>query len=141
MWEFTNSDQLVSFFVSLLFGVFYCLFYDLFRAVRRVFKSSYIAIFAEDIIYFLVISFVTFFLLLAYAKGEIRVYILAALFFGFLLCRVTVSKYVLNIFDFFLRLVFAVFLYIKRFIGGKILLFFSLFDKFLKFCKKISKKR
>ncbi len=83
MWEISNSHQLISFLASLLFGVGYALFYTVFKALRRAFRHTGLAIFLEDIIFFQIISFITFLLFLAFSNGEIRFFMLLGIFLGF----------------------------------------------------------
>lgn len=108
-----NSDfQIISIFVSLLFGSGFCLLYDLIRAWRRTKNCGVIAVFVQDIIYFFFIAFITFLLLLAFSKGEIRAYILLGILVGFLLWNFLISRYfckaVMKLFSFLYK-IFAFF--------------------------------
>ena len=83
MWEISNSRQLLSFGVSLLFGVGYGIYYAVFKAIRRSFRHTAFSIFLEDIIFFFTSAVVTFLLMLALSAGEIRFYILLGILIGF----------------------------------------------------------
>ena len=91
MWEVSNYNQLISFIVSFAFGVLYCLVYDLLRSIRHVGFNGVLAVAIQDVLYFIVIAFVTFMIMLAYTCGEIRFYILFAIFLGFVVCNYTLS--------------------------------------------------
>ncbi len=97
MWEISNNTQLYSFLISCLFGIGYCIFYDMFRAIRKVKKHSAVVVFFEDIIYFSIIGIVTFLLQLAFSAGEIRFYLLFGIFLGFLIWNFTVSKFLIRL--------------------------------------------
>lgn len=97
MWEISNKLQAVSFLYSLVLGVIFCAFYDVFRAVRLVFKPKDWQVFLQDIIYFSIISFTTFIFLLSLTNGEIRGYILFGTVLGFCVFYFTVSKYFLMV--------------------------------------------
>ena len=132
MWEIDSSFQAVSFLYSVLFGVGYCLFYDLFRAFRKLYKPTAFSVFFEDLIYFLIISFLTFLLLMSLSNGEIRGYILIGIAVGFLVCYFTVSR-------FFVKILFAVFKFLNE-ISAKIVDFLNriliwLFEKIKKWAK------
>ena len=105
MWEISNSFQLFSFLISLVFGAVYCLAYDFIRALRQSRDISDLTVFIQDIIYFTLISFVTFFLLMALSNGEVRGYIIIGIILGFSICFVTLSRFTLKllnvIFNFF----------------------------------------
>ena len=92
MWEINSSFQAVSFLYSVLFGVLYCLFYDFFRVLRKLNKSTELSVFFEDLFYFVVIAFVTFLLLMSLSNGEIRGYILFGMAVGFVICYFTISQ-------------------------------------------------
>lgn len=92
MWEIDNSFQFISFIVSCIFGIVYCLGYDVIRAFRKAFSSNDGIVFLQDIIYFFIISVVTFMLMCALSNGEIRAYVIMGILLGFLLCFFTASK-------------------------------------------------
>lgn len=92
MWEINNLSQLTGFFWSSLLGCIYCVIYDIFRAVRRVYKSSVLSVFIQDLCFSLFCALSCFCFLLAVTNGELRVYILVGIFLGFVACRITVSK-------------------------------------------------
>ena len=100
MWEINNTAQAISFFYSLLLGMIFCLLYDLLRVWRAFFHLSDIVIFFQDIIYFIVISFVTFIFMIPLTNGEIRGYIIVGIFLGFCICFFTVSRFVFEILKF-----------------------------------------
>ena len=95
MWEIDISLQALSFLRSMALGMIYCLMYDILRTLRKNFDFSDIAISLQDIIYFLIISPVTFIFLLATTNGEVRFYIIFGIGIGFLISRATVSKILL----------------------------------------------
>ena len=83
MWEISNSQQLISFGVSLLFGVGFGVYYALFKGIRRAVRHTAAAVFFEDIFFFFSTAVITFLLLLALSVGEIRLYILLGILIGF----------------------------------------------------------
>lgn len=76
----------------MILGIIYCLLYDILRALRRAKKISDITVAVQDIIYFIIISPITFLYLLAATNGELRFYIFLGIFLGFLLFFYTVSQ-------------------------------------------------
>ena len=99
MWEISNLSQLTGFAYSALFGCIFCLTYDILRASRTVVKPGVWAVFAEDIIYALICSPVAFCLLLAVTGGELRVFVFFGLLCGFVLFRLTLSRFFLFVFE------------------------------------------
>ncbi len=140
MWEIDSSFQAVSFLYSVLFGVGYCLFYDLFRAFRKLYNPTAISVFFEDLIYFLIISIFTFLLLMSLSNGEIRGYILIGIAVGFLICYFTISR-------FFVKILFAVFKYLNEisakmvdFLNRILIWLFEKIKKWVKYCNTIFNK-
>ena len=92
MWEVSNYNQVISFLVSFCFGALYCLFYDIFRSIRKIGYNNAFSIAVQDVFFFLVIAVVTFMIMLVYTCGEIRFYILFAVGLGFIICNFTLSR-------------------------------------------------
>jgi spore cortex biosynthesis protein YabQ len=92
MWEIDIGEQLLFFGRSIILGIIYCFFYDFLRAIRRTVKISDISVAIQDIIFFIIISPVTFLYLLAATNGELRFYIFLGIFLGFISCFYTISR-------------------------------------------------
>lgn len=116
MWEINNTAQAISFFYSLLLGMIFCISYDLIRVWRAVFRLSDIVIFFQDIIYFIAISFVTFIFMIPLTNGEIRGYIIVGIFLGFIICFLTVSRFVFKILKFIFLKIKGCFNYLFKFL-------------------------
>lgn len=132
---------------SLIFGVGYCLFYDILRSFRRVFGSSTAAVFFGDIFFFSVIAVVTFLLLLAVSGGELRGYIFFGILLGAVVCNFTLSRVFIPVLCFIIKKVMAVFFLLRRLFGiinafiyrclSKVTAFFAkIFKKTFKYLKK-----
>ncbi len=139
MWEISNNRQLVSFLISLVFGVAYAMAYTVLKAVRRVVKHSAVGLFFEDIIFFEIISFITFLLLLSLVGGEIRFYILLAIFIGFVAFYFTLSKFFCRILAFVFGFLLRAFARVRAFIGAAFGVFCKLAGKITAYCGKKSR--
>ncbi len=133
MWEINNFFQLLSLARSAGLGVLLCLCYDILRSARKTFSFSTIAIFFQDVIFFLVSAFVTFLFLLSVTNGEIRAFVLFGIAFGFALSRFTISKIFYLGLKFILIKIRAGFTLISNF-------FYKCFDSFEANGAKIFKK-
>ncbi len=105
MWEISSISQIVSVLYALLTGVILSVFFDFFRAARKLKVYSKTMVFFQDMIFWIIATFVTFLLLIARTNGEVRFYILLSLLAGFFVYRVTLSSFVLR----FLLFLFKVF--------------------------------
>ena len=132
-----SLSDVISVFISLLFGTTVSLIYDLFKAYRIAFKSSNVGIIIQDILFSIISAVLTYLLLYICVKGEIRWFVLIFEIIGFVLFRIYVSritvKIIVNI-NFFINK--AIILNLKRvfsFIETKINRFFdNFFDKISK---------
>ncbi len=116
MWEINNSLQLLSFARSVGLGCILSLIYDCFRIFRKLFGSSAVSVFLQDVFYAAFSAFLTFLFLLSVTNGEVRAFVLFGLAIGFVAARLTVSKLIYRFFVFsgsrIMRRISAVFSYI-----------------------------
>lgn len=103
MWEISNRSQISSFLYAIILGVIFALLYDIFRAFRLAKSSGTINVFFQDIIYFVIISILTFIFLLSTTKGEIRAYIILGTLLGFFISKLTLSKYFVSFLNFIFK--------------------------------------
>lgn len=137
MWEINVGDQSLTLLYSFALGVLLCVCYDFIRAMRKNGFNSFAAVFFTDIVFWIISGFVTFIFLMSRTNGEIRAYVLVSELLGFVLFRITLSRFLLFAFAFAIGKVVAV--YAK--ISG---LFYSVFEKtesaLLKILKSLLKK-
>lgn len=133
MWEINNGFQALSFIYSIISGIMLAVFYDIFKAFRISFKLSYIFIFFTDISYYIVTAIASFFFFLSVSDGEIRFYILFGFTVGFLIWRITLSRFFLFIFKYILVTISRV----LNYLSNKIYNFFDMiFCQTIRFSKK-----
>lgn len=92
MWEISNTDQILTVLYSFILGIMSCLFYDIFRSIRKNVRCKNSAVFIQDIFFFIISAFFYFLFFFVRTNGEIRGYILIFALLGALFCRVTFSK-------------------------------------------------
>ena len=100
MGTITVSGQLNTFILSLIFGAAYCVLYDVLRTMHKTLIKSYLAVFVADLFYWIVITLSTCSFALLFSKGEIRGYWLFGFLVGFILFRITLSRFVIVVFNF-----------------------------------------
>ena len=93
MWEIHSAAQLLSFGIAVGFGVVVCLLYDILRAARRALRLSSLRVFAEDVVFSLIAAIGCFCLQLVFTGGAMRLYLFLGIAVGFVLCRVTLSRF------------------------------------------------
>jgi len=92
MWAVSNSLQLLNLFRSIIFGIIFCLCYDVLRALRKVYSYRTFTVFLQDIIVSSVLACATFIFLLATTNGQLRMFVVVGMALGFLISRLTVSR-------------------------------------------------
>ena len=140
MWEIGLVHQLTGSAYSITVGIFFSLIYDILKAFCLTKKCGILSVFIKDIIFSLFAAFVTFMLLMARSNGAIRGYILFFMAFGFVLFKVTLSKFWLGLW----LCIFSFFNKIKTVLESLLQRFCNALDRFesqvFKKCKKMFKK-
>ena len=95
--EITLAEQTGCFLYSCLFGACMSVLYDLFRAVRVIFRFGKVATFFEDVLYFFVLGVITFGFILIVNEGELRGYIFLGEFLGWLIYHLTVGNITIRV--------------------------------------------
>ncbi len=91
------SQQFSAFFYSTLLGFALGVVYDLFRVLRLFGLKSAVAVFIEDIVFWLVCMISTFIFTLIYNNGELRLYIILFEIIGFLIQHFTIGNAVFKL--------------------------------------------
>ena len=91
MQESLTSQSLI-FVYSLALGMFLGFAYDIFRIIRMVINSRNIAIFIQDVLYFILSGGVTFLFVLSVNSGNSRFYILAGEGIGWIAYHITLGE-------------------------------------------------
>ena len=130
-------SQLYNLLIFIITGIALGILFDLFRIIRRSFKTPDFITYLEDVIFWILAGCILLFSIFQFNNGEIRNYVFIGLIFGISLYLLTISKYFIklnvkilamikNIIEFPLRLIYKFF--------HKIIL--MPFYKFLHFIKK-----
>lgn len=115
------------FILFFLLGIVIGSIYDIFRVIRKNFKTSDFVTQIEDIIFLIISGILILCFILKFCIGEIRFYVFIAIFLGILLYFLTISKpYVIilniiakfckKILSFFVNLIKIPYIFIKKYI-------------------------
>ncbi len=100
------GNQVYVFLSSFVGGIIIGFIYDLFRIKRKAFRTGKIATFIEDVAYWIIVTFVMFFVIYRSNDGELRVYVFIGAILGVLLYALLFSKIVINSALFILRIIY-----------------------------------
>lgn len=90
-------NQSYLFCVYSICGIIIGIFFDLFRILRKSFKTSDIITYIEDIIFGILTGIFLIFIIFILNNGELRFYIFIALALGLSIYLLTISKYFIKI--------------------------------------------
>lgn len=98
-------NQAYLFLIFTLNGVCIGLIFDLFRILRKSFKTSNLIIYIQDILFWIFTGISIVFFMYNYSDGSIRLYMILGLILGFLLYLLTISKYIIKVFVIFICII------------------------------------
>ena len=98
------ASQTYLFLIFVLNGVVIGLILDLFRVLRKTFKTSNVITYIEDILFWILAGISIIFFMYNFSDGTIRLFMIIALFLGLLFYILSISKYVIKIFVFFINI-------------------------------------
>lgn len=134
------ENQAYLFLVFSLTGIFIGCLFDFFRILRKLFKTSNLITYIEDILFWILTGIIILYVIWYFNDGEIRLYLLLGLIMGIII-------YILTISNIFLKIVFNILYKIKKILTLILSPFFLFFSKISKnilklltnFVKKIKK--
>lgn len=127
----TLSGQLYEFGIALLMGVSFGILYDVFKVLRLIGLDFKVAVFIEDLLFFLIATVTVFSYYMQITDGKFRIFPLISALLGFILYSITLEKLVFFVICKIYKLISKLF----KFIYYKIFLF--AFKKILSLLKII----
>lgn len=89
--------QLFNLIAFALTGITIGILFDIFRIIRKSFKTPDFVTYIEDIIFWILTGLILLFTIFTFNNGEIRIYIFVGLILGLCLYILTLSKYFIGI--------------------------------------------
>ena len=93
--EFTNGGQLYELFLSCGFGFLIGVYYDVFRVIRLMIPCRPVAVFFQDLFFFVTSAAATFLFDLTLTGGQLRFYLFLGLAAGFVAYYFTLGRLVM----------------------------------------------
>ena len=121
-----NLEQLINFIYFIITGMLLSIVFDIFRILRRSFKTSDIVTNIEDVIFGIITGIIILSSIFLFNNGELRLYIFIGIGIGIIFYMLFISKY-------FIKLNVAIINFIKKII----ILITKPFIILLKFIKKL----
>ena len=93
------TQQIQVFFGAILLGAAFGVVYDIFRIIRLVVLKSSVAVFVEDILFWIIVTITTFFFTILFNNGELRLSLIISETVGFLIYYLTLGRVVFKCFS------------------------------------------
>lgn len=126
------GNQAYLFLIFTLIGIIIGFLFDIFRILRKSFKTNDIITYIEDIIFWIISGIILIYAMCKFTDGELRFYTIIGLSLGTIIYILTVSKYVIKISVFVINILKKILLY-------PLLIIFKIY-KNIKNVKKLQKK-
>ncbi len=135
------SEQAHLFVVSIVLGVKIFLFYDFFRALRKVNRFNNAQVHIQDLVFIIAVTVYAFYLYLYESNGAIRGYYFLGLTLGAIVYLITISKTCVLVFSKVIIIVEKAFVKFIKIILLPVKLFIKLSRPYIKVYKgKVSRK-
>ena len=139
----TITMQLYSLLIFIITGIVIGVFFDIFRILRKSFKTPDFITYIEDILFWIFSGILFLFVLFKFNNGEIRNYVVIGLIIGILVYVFTVSKYFIKISVSIIKFLKKILLYPLKLLIKLLKPFFFIVinvkKSIVNFCKKIKK--
>lgn len=93
----TSINQLHSFSIFFLVGMIIAILFDIFRILRKSFKTSDFVTYIEDIIFWILTGGILLYSIFTFNHGELRSYLFIAMAFGIVFYILLISKFFIKI--------------------------------------------
>lgn len=92
-----GNNQAYTFLLFILNGICIGIFFDLFRILRKTFKTSDWITYIEDVVFWILSGVITLYFIFAFNHGEIRLYLFLGILLGIIFYILSISKYFIKV--------------------------------------------
>ncbi len=126
-----NLQQIYLFIIFLLNGFIIGILFDVFRILRKSFKTPDFITYIEDIIFWILTGLILLYSIFTFNNGEIRIYIFISILIGVIAYMLILSKYFIKINVYIISIIKNIITWIAKIILYPIRLINKLFTKIL----------
>lgn len=124
------TNQAYLFLIFTINGIIIGLLFDIFRILRRSFKTSDVMTYIQDILFWILTGLILLYSIFTFSNGEIRFYMFLGVFLGCLIYMLLFSKY-------FIKINVKIILVLKKIIGRILSIVLFPINIIIRFIKKI----
>jgi len=81
----------------MLVGILVAVVFDIFRILRRTFKTADFVTYIEDVVFWIITGLILLYAIFVFNNGELRLYLFIAILIGCILYMLTLSKYFIQV--------------------------------------------
>ena len=128
------SNQANLFLIFTIEGIIIGFIFDIFRILRKSFKTSDIVTYIEDILFWIITGVLILYSIFIFNYGEIRFFMFVGMFLGAMFYMLLISKYVIKISVKIINLLKQIAIFIFKVIKFPIELLYKILKKPILFC-------
>lgn len=121
-------EQMNIFFIFIICGIIIGIIFDIFRILRKSFKTPDMVTYIEDVLFWLITCILFAYTIFTYNNGEIRLYIFIGALIGILIYILTISKYFIK---FCVKMIDIIKIMIDKFIIYPLKIIFKILRKLI----------
>lgn len=91
------NNQAYLFAIFIINGILIGFLFDVFRILRKTFKTTDFATYVQDVIFWAITGIITLAFIFYFNNGEIRFYVFLGIILGAIIYILTISKYVIKV--------------------------------------------
>lgn len=126
-----NIEQLQSFLIFTILGILIGIIFDIFRILRKTFKTADIITYIQDVIFWIITGGLILFSIFIFNNGELRFYLFIGIFIGLVVYMLSLSKYFIKINVFIINLIKKIISKILQIILKPVKIFFIFIKKII----------
>lgn len=105
------GNQTYLFIVFTIVGIIIGVLFDIFRILRKSFKTKDIVTYMEDILFWILTGIIILFSMYKFSNGELRFFMIIGIIMGTLMYMITFSRYVIKISVFIIKIIKTIIVY------------------------------
>ena len=90
------ENQLELFLIFIINGIIIGILFDIFRVLRKTFKTNDLVTYLEDILFWILTGIIVLYSIFTFNNGEIRLFMFLAIFIGAVIYLFLFSSYFIN---------------------------------------------
>ena len=105
------NNQAYIFIIFSIVGIVIGVLFDIFRILRKTFKTKDIITYIEDIIFWIITGIIIIYTMYVFCNGELRFYMIIGIILGITIYMITISQYLIKASVFIINIVKKIIIY------------------------------